>query len=79
MFTTDSEIKKRIKNLAEEIEQLKKISPELNYIECTVEICERFSIEFESIKKILPKPIKEKIEADALVLNMLKYKANRIT
>lgn len=79
MFSSDSEIKKRVKNLAEEIEQLKKISPDLNYIECTVEICERYGIEFDSIKKILPKPIKEKIEANALELNMLKYKTNRIT
>lgn len=79
MFSTDSEIRKRIKNLAEEIEGLRKISPELNYIECTVEICERYNIEFESIKKILPKVIKEKIEADAMDLNMLKYKSNRLT
>lgn len=79
MFSSDSEIRKRIKNLAEEIEGLRKISPELNYIECTVEICERYSIEFESVKKILPKVIKEKIEADAMELNMLKYKSNRIT
>lgn len=79
MFSTDSEIRKRIKNLAEEIEGLRKISPELNYIECTVEICERYNIEFDSIKKILPKVIKEKIEADAMDLNMLKYKSNRLT
>lgn len=79
MFLTDREIRKRIKNLAEEIEGLRKISPELNYIECTVEICERYNIEFDSIKKILPKVIKEKIEADAMDLNMLKYKSNRLT
>ena len=79
MFLTDREIRKKIKNLAEEIEGLRKISPELNYIECTVEICERYNIEFDSIKKILPKVIKEKIEADAMDLNMLKYKSNRLT
>jgi|TARA_R100000951_G_C2574890_1_gene160010 hypothetical protein len=78
MFSTDSEITRRVKNLSEEIESLKKISPELNYIECTVEICERYNIEFESVKKALPKVIKEKIEADAMELNMLKYKTGKI-
>jgi len=78
MFSTDSEISKRIKNLSNEIESLKKLSPELNYIECTVEICERYGIEFESVKKALPKIIKEKIEADAMELNMLKYKNPRL-
>jgi len=78
MFSTDSEITKRIKNLSSEIENLKKTSPELNYIECTVEICEKFNIEFESVKKALPKVIKEKIELDAMELNMLKYKNPRV-
>ena len=78
MFSTDSEISKRIKNLSNEIESLKKLSPELNYIECTVEICERYGIELESVKKALPKIIKEKIEADAMELNMLKYKNPRL-
>ena len=66
MFSTDSEITRKVKNLSEEIENLKKLSPELNYIECTVEICERYNIEFDSVKKALPKIIKEKIEADAM-------------
>lgn len=78
MFSTDSEITKRVKNISDEIEKLKKGSPELNYIECTVEVCERYSIEFESVKKVLPKVIKEKIEADAMELNMLKYKNPRL-
>lgn len=78
MFDTDSEITRRVKNISEEIENLKKHSPELNYIECTVEVCTRFNIEFDSVKKALPKVIKEKIEADAMELNMLKYKNPRL-
>ncbi len=78
MFDNENEIARRVKNISEEIEKLKKSAPELNYIECTVEICERFNIEFESVKKALPKVIKEKIEADAMELNMLKYKNPRI-
>ena len=78
MFTSESELTKKVKNISEEIETLKKLSPELNYIECTVESCERYGIEFESVKKALPKIIKEKIEADAMELNMLKYKTPRL-
>ena len=78
MFTSESELTKKVKNISEEIETLKKRSPELNYIECTVEICERYGMEFESVKKALPKIIKEKIEADAMELNMLKYKTPRL-
>ena len=78
MFTSESELTKKVKNISEEIETLKKLSPELNYIECTVEICERYGIEFESVKKALPKIIKEKMEADEMELNMLKYKTPRL-
>jgi len=77
MFKED-DYSKKIKDLAEEIENLKKTSPELNYIDCTVEICEKYNIELESVKKILPKTIKEKIEADALDLNLLKYKIGKL-
>ena len=75
---SDNEFDSRIKNIADEIENLKKVSPELNYIDCTVEICEKYNIELETVKKLLPKTIKEKIESDALNLNLLKYKINRI-
>ena len=78
MFTSESELTKKVKNISEEIETLKKLSPELNYSECTVEICDRYGIECESVKKALPKMIKEKIEADAMELNMLKYKTPRL-
>lgn len=77
MFKED-DFSKKIKDLSEEIENLKKSSPELNYIDCTVEICEKYNIELETVKKILPKTIKEKIEADALDLNLLKYKIGKI-
>lgn len=74
----DNEFNNRIKNIADEIENLKKFSPELNYIDCTVEICEKYNIELETVKKLLPKIIKEKIEADAMDLNLLKYKLPKI-
>ena len=73
-----TEFDKRAKNLTEEIESLKSASPTLSYIECTVEVCERLDIDMESIKKVLCKNIKEKIEIEAMELNLLTYKNNTL-
>jgi hypothetical protein len=64
----------KIKNIALEIEDLKVKNSDLNYIECTVLVCEKYDIEMESLKKSLPNSIKEKIEADASKLNLLTYR-----
>lgn len=77
MTLDDSEIRKRVKNIAIDIEKIKSSSG-LNYIDATVEVCERYNIEIEQMKKVLPKTIKEKIEADALELNLLKYKVGKL-
>ena len=55
----------------EEIEKLK-LRSNMNYIDCIVQYCEENSIELESVKKILPKALKEKLEYDARELNYLK-------
>lgn len=77
-MTYDSELQQKVRNVSEEIEKLKASNPSLNYIDCTVEVCERFNIEFESLRKILSKNIKEKMEADAIALNLLTYKNNSL-
>jgi hypothetical protein len=68
------EFENKLKNVSQEIEKLKLENPGLNYIECTVEVCERYDIELEAVKKILNRSIKEKLEADAMKLNLLKNK-----
>lgn len=73
-MTYDSEIQIKVKNISDEIEKLKSKNPSLNYIDCTVEICQRYNIEFDSLRKTLSKNIKEKMEIDAMELNLLKYK-----
>ena len=73
-----SEFDKKVKDLTEEIEKLKAASPRLSYIECTVEICEQFDVDYESLKKVLSKNIKEKIEREAMELNLLTYKNNTL-
>ena len=74
-MTYDSEIQTKVKNVSKEIEKLKSKNPGLNYIECTVEICTRYNLEYESLRKTLSKNIKEKMEIDAMELNLLKYKS----
>ena len=56
---------------AEAIELLK-LKSNMNYIDCIVQYCEENNIEVESVKKILPKALKEKLEYDAQQLNYLK-------
>lgn len=68
----------KVKDVSREIEKLKLKDKNLNYIECTVMVCEKYDIEFESIKKVLSKNITEKIELEAMELNLLTYKNNTL-
>ncbi len=56
---------------AEDIEALV-LRTKLNYIDAIVEYCSQHEIEVESVSKLLNKPLKEKIRADATDLNYLK-------
>ena len=82
-----------MENLAEAIEEQKPVKPAFdltllieekrrktkeNYIDCVVLVCEDLGIEIEQVGEHIPKNIKEKIEADALKLNLLKYKLNTL-
>lgn len=49
-----------------------------NYIDATIMTCEKYNVDPADVKKLLPKAIREKIEADALELNMLKYKKKTV-
>tara|TARA_B100000287_G_scaffold50225_2_gene44513 strand:- start:24 stop:278 length:255 start_codon:yes stop_codon:yes gene_type:complete len=44
----------------------------LNYIEAIVSYCEEKNIELESVGKLISKPLKEKLKAEASELNYLK-------
>lgn len=74
----NEQFEQKAKKLSLEIEQLKSENPGLNYIECTVEVCKRYDVDMDSIKKVLCKTIKEKIELDAMELNLLTYKNNTL-
>ena len=55
----------------QDVEQLV-LSTELNYIEALVSYCEENNIEFESVGKLIAKPLKDKLKAEATELNYLK-------
>jgi hypothetical protein len=56
---------------AQDIEYLVATS-KINYIEAIVTYCEENGIEFESVSKLISKPLKEKIKCEATQLNFLK-------
>lgn len=56
---------------AQDIEYLVSTS-KINYIEAIVTYCEENGIEFESVSKLIPKPLKEKLRCEATQLNFLK-------
>jgi hypothetical protein len=56
---------------AQDIECLVSTS-KINYIDAIVTYCEENSIEFESVSKLISKPLKEKLKCEATQLNFLK-------
>lgn len=57
---------------AQEIETLVQENEDMNYIDAIVHFCEQNSIDVESVPKLIPKPLKEKIKYEAMELNFLK-------
>jgi hypothetical protein len=56
----------------QDIEDLVKNNDDLNYIDAIVHYCDDNKIELESVGKLISKPLKEKIKAEAIELNFLK-------
>ena len=57
---------------AQEIEKLVLNNAQMNYIDAIVHFCDENSIDLESVPKLIPKPLKEKIKYEAQELNFLK-------
>ena len=57
---------------AEEIESLVLNNADMNYIDAIVHFCEKNNLDLESVPKLIPKPLKEKIKYDAQQLNFMK-------
>ena len=57
---------------AEEIEKLVLLNKDMNYIDAIIHFCDKNVIDVESVPKLIPKPLKEKIKYEASELNFLK-------
>lgn len=55
----------------QEIESMVKDS-KMSYIDAIISFCENNNIEFDSVPKLISKPLKEKIKYEAMELNFLK-------
>jgi hypothetical protein len=56
---------------AEDIEALV-LKTRLNYIDAIVQYCEHNEIELDTVKKLVSKPLREKLKVEAMDLNFLK-------
>ena len=57
---------------AQEIETLVRDNVDMNYIDAIIHFCDQNNIDVESVPKLIPKPLKEKIKYDAQELNFMK-------
>ena len=57
---------------AQEIENLVKDNENMNYIDAIIYFCDQNSIDVENVPKLISKPLKEKLKADAINLNFMK-------
>lgn len=64
-------ITERNKEFVESIERMVS-DGQVTYIEAITEYCEKKNIDPATIKRLIPKPIKERMEAEAIRLNYIK-------
>ena len=57
---------------AQEIEGLVQVNSDMNYIDAIIHFCDQNNIDVESVPKLIPKPLKEKIKYEAQELNFMK-------
>ena len=60
------------RRFAEEIEAIAHDNKGMKYIDAIVHFCEKNNLDVESIPKLIPKPLKEKIKCEAMEMNLLK-------
>jgi hypothetical protein len=50
----------------------KALDPGIGYMDAVIAVCEDLDIEIETVNRLISKPLKEKIEAEAIELNFVK-------
>jgi len=74
-LSVDQLIEKKFYNtrtFAEEIEGIVKDNIDMKYVDAIVYFCEQNNLDIESIPKLISKPLKERLKAEAMELNLLK-------
>ena len=60
------------KKFAEEIEKTVLENKGMKYMDAIIFFCEKNNVDVESVPKLVSKPLKEKLKAEAMELNLLK-------
>lgn len=60
------------KKFAEEIEKTVLENKGMKYIDAIIFFCEKNNVDVETVPKLVSKPLKEKLKAEAMELNLLK-------
>ena len=60
------------RKFTEEIEKLVLENKDMKYVDAIVFFCENNNLDVESVPKLISKPLKEKLKADAINLNFMK-------
>ena len=60
------------KKFAEEIEKTVLENKGMKYIDAIIFFCEKNNVDVETVPKLVSKPLKEKLRAEAMELNLLK-------
>ena len=60
------------KKFAEEIEKTVLENKGMKYMDAIIFFCEKNNVDVESVPKLVSKPLKEKLKAEAMELNWLK-------
>ena len=60
------------KKFAEEIEKIVLENKGMKYMDAIIFFCEKNNVDVESVPKLVSKPLKEKLRAEAMELNLLK-------
>ena len=60
------------KKFAEEIEAIVHENNGMKYLDAIIFFCEKNNLDVESVPKLISKPLKEKIKAEAMEMNLLK-------
>ena len=60
------------KKFAEEIEKTVLENKGMKYMDAIIFFCEKNNVDVESVPKLVSKPLKEKLRAEAMELNLLK-------